>query len=334
MEPFSVEVLIVLEHAMDCMEKLAHHGDDRLEGFLPSLDELLVEGADVGIVVGCNHRRHEEGGSDSAVSGLADPRGLVDGGTGLVLPGIETGVCDPLAGGHVLGKDSEFSKDGDGARLCDALDGDEVVELGEEFRVLPDDQDGFSCESCDTGLEVLDVSPDVVGDRVGEFGGPARSVEAIFLTGCGGCEGRDAPRKCPKIEDFLGRRLPGHEGHTLGELEDGDGIRSVRFGSLESGLREVVDGSWVGNHDLDAWRSVESECGIEAVDARGLEADACGAIALCEEAYELPVSCGVVIEREESRGSLSTLDGYNELFGTDVDAGEVGPPDVGWTPVP
>jgi hypothetical protein len=69
---------------------------------------------------------------------------------------------------------------------------------------------------------------------------------------------------------------------------------------------------------------MESECGIKAVDACGFEADACGAVALREEANELPVSCRVVIEREESWSSLSTLDGDNELSGTDIDTGEVG----------
>ena len=66
-------------------------------------DELLVEGPPVRIVARRDHGEHEEGRPEPAVADFADPRGPVDPGAGLVVPGIKPGVSHPCERGIEAG---------------------------------------------------------------------------------------------------------------------------------------------------------------------------------------------------------------------------------------
>ena len=109
-ELLSLEVSIVMEHSPNRVQQLSHDGDDGLHWLLPGLDQFLVEGLDAGFEADGHQGRHVQGRSKSAVAGAADARVLVNRGAGVEVTGIDAGVSDPLACGHVPGQRSEFTQ--------------------------------------------------------------------------------------------------------------------------------------------------------------------------------------------------------------------------------
>ena len=88
---------------MDGEPELAHDGTERLERFESAdRDEVVVVGADIGVVAGGTESRQVEGDAQVVITGLGQARFLVDTGAGLVLPRIEASHGNPLLGAHVI----------------------------------------------------------------------------------------------------------------------------------------------------------------------------------------------------------------------------------------
>ena len=80
----------------DGVEKFAHDGDDRLLGFLATVEESLVTGFNVFVALDRDQGRHEEGGTQMHVTSLTDAARLMHRGATIKGTWIKTGVGDPL----------------------------------------------------------------------------------------------------------------------------------------------------------------------------------------------------------------------------------------------
>ena len=90
------------------MQELLHHSDHSLDWFLPSSDELFMEGFDVRLEFNRHEGRHEQGSAKMLIAGLADTTRHGDGSPRFVGPGIKTGVGHSLCRFHVRGQDHEL----------------------------------------------------------------------------------------------------------------------------------------------------------------------------------------------------------------------------------
>ena len=98
------------EDAVDGVEQFAGDGDEGLHFGFVAGDQVLIEGFDVGVLLGRDQCGHVEDAAQVSVSGAADAGRLVDGGAGDLVGWIETAVGNPLAGGHLGGEQGEFAK--------------------------------------------------------------------------------------------------------------------------------------------------------------------------------------------------------------------------------
>jgi hypothetical protein len=102
MEELRVEVLLVVEHAPEGVEKAAHQCHDRHILLLPTGQQRFVGGADLRAALDSHQHGHEERMPQVAVAGAADLAWGVAG-SALPRPRVEPGMGDPWLGFQVLG---------------------------------------------------------------------------------------------------------------------------------------------------------------------------------------------------------------------------------------
>ena len=64
-----------MQHAIKGMEEFAHHGDHGLHLGFPPVYQLLIEGPDIGIVLGGNLGWHEQSRSEVTIASATDAYG-------------------------------------------------------------------------------------------------------------------------------------------------------------------------------------------------------------------------------------------------------------------
>ena len=98
----------MVKDAPDGVEEFAHDGDDRLLGFLATLEKSLITRFNVFIALDRNQGGHKEGGAEMDVTSLTDAAGLVHRGAAIEGSGIESGVGHPLGSFESFGQDEQF----------------------------------------------------------------------------------------------------------------------------------------------------------------------------------------------------------------------------------
>ena len=119
-EQGAVVSLVVFPHAEDGVQELAHDGDQGLEFFFAPVEQMVIEGAQMRIVLHGDQGGHIESAAQVAVAGLADARLFVDRAARGVLARIESGGGHPLADIEVGREQGEFGQDGNGTGGADA----------------------------------------------------------------------------------------------------------------------------------------------------------------------------------------------------------------------
>ena len=148
------------------MQQLSHHRDDRLQGFLPSLRELVIEGFDPGLVSDRHQGRHIQGVSEVLIAGFGDASGGV-GGSGLFRFGVQSCVCDPLGRFHIFGQECHLGQDSQGTFLGDAGDGTEALIGTPEGLVLLNQLQGLGFQVLDAAFQVANMHRHIAGDEAG-----------------------------------------------------------------------------------------------------------------------------------------------------------------------
>src|SRR5215471_5636356 len=191
---------------MDRMEQLAHNGHVGLHRLLSAFQKVLVIGTDTRLAARADHRREEESSAEMGVAHPRDTSRLGDGGTGLVLPGIEPCMRHPLAGGHILGKRGEFGEDVQRASLGDASNGEEDLESLGEIGVFPDEGDSELLQVSNTPIEMLEMFQDVLAHEGSDFRTALGHVQAILFSGARSQESLESPRDGADLQDSKGMR--------------------------------------------------------------------------------------------------------------------------------
>ena len=88
--------LVGFEHALESVEELPPDGDQRLPFEFATLEQLLVESAQVGVVLHGDQGGQVEGATQVFIAGLADARFFLHRRSRGVLTRVEPGVSHPL----------------------------------------------------------------------------------------------------------------------------------------------------------------------------------------------------------------------------------------------
>ena len=92
----TIEGLMGFEHGVKGMQEFAHDSDQGLHFMFALGEQVMIEGAQVGLVLDGDQRGHEQGVAQVGIAGLADARPFVHGGSRVVLARIESGISPPL----------------------------------------------------------------------------------------------------------------------------------------------------------------------------------------------------------------------------------------------
>jgi hypothetical protein len=171
-------------------------------------------------------------------------------------------------------------------------------------------------------LELADASPEVCGDEAAAIRGEGNGVQARLLAGEFAPELRHAADGLLEREDGSGGRRPRHELHAHEELQDAERVDTVGLGTGEPGALEVFCGPRVDDHDPDARGAVQRKGEVEAVNARGFQADAGMGAAPGEQADDLAVPGGRVGEGLQGLGLAVAQERKNQFTGADINAGK------------
>jgi len=306
------------------MEQLAHNGHVGLHRLLSAFQKVLVIGTDTRLAARADHRREEESSAEMGVAHPRDTSRLGDGGTGLVLPGIEPCMRHPLAGGHILGKRGEFGEDVQRASLGDASNGEEDLESLGEIGVFPDEGDSELLQVSNTPIEMLEMFQDVLAHEGSDFRTALGHVQAILFSGARSQESLESPRDGADLQDSKRRGSPGFEGHAPSEFQEHLGVDGVRLGALQPGSSEISDGTGIDDLNLDSGTVVERPGELEPIDPRGLHADTCEKLPGGEPADQTTVTPGCVGNLEGLGGSPGVLERNGEGLGSHIDPYENG----------
>jgi hypothetical protein len=320
MEELRVEVLVVMEHAPDGVEEAAHDGDDRDFFLFAAGEEGLVGGLDLRATLDGDQRGHEQRQAQMAVAGAADvARGV--GGAALARARIEPGVGDPLFGFECARQDEQFAEELERADFPDAGHAAEPLDLHGELGVTRGEFGSGLLQSLDALLELTDMGGQIGGDDPVAIRGKGDGMQPGLFPRQFAAELDQAPAELLQSQDSVRGRRPRDEVHALQELEDAERIDAIGLGPGQPGALEVLDGSGIDDHDLDAFRPVQSERQAQAVDARGFQANAGVRAAPGQQLAQLPVTGGGVGEGAGAFGMAITKEGADDLGGADIEAG-------------
>ena len=89
--------LMVFEHGVNGVQEFAHDGDEGLHFEFAFGQQVLIESAQVGVVLDGDESGHKQGVAQVFISGLGDARFFVHRSSRVELAGIESGKGHPLA---------------------------------------------------------------------------------------------------------------------------------------------------------------------------------------------------------------------------------------------
>ena len=135
----AVEGLVASKHVVDGNEQFSHDGDEGLNGFLASGDQMLSEGSEVWLPAASDQGRHVEGRAQVLVTSLADVAGSFHRSARALMAGIQAGMSDPLAGIEISGEHGDLAQDQDGAGGGYTGRGDQEFELPLELLIQAND---------------------------------------------------------------------------------------------------------------------------------------------------------------------------------------------------
>src|SRR5512139_1333609 len=286
----------VVEDAPDRVEELAHHGDLGLTGSLPALEQGVVEGPGAGFALDRDESGQEEGLAEAAVAELADARLEFDGRSGADVPRIQAGVSDELPAVKVVGQSGEFTQQGQRRPRADVADGDQKRGARREGRVGGDEALGFGLEAGNGAALGLDQALEfALADRA-EGGAGGDRVEAVLGRGAVVDQTPDRAHQATQLKRRRGGPEPGAERHPGGVVDQEVEIEVIVLAALHARARKVVDGAWIGDHQLESGSAFESQGQIEPVDTGRLHADPDHGATAPEEGADLPMTGGRVGE--------------------------------------
>src|SRR6476469_7590487 len=242
------------------------------------------------------------------VAGLGEPGLTVDGRSGLVPSGIESGKGDPLGSREVGGERRELGENHDGAERADALDAEQELVAACQNRVLFEQLEGCPQKVLVGLLEelqrALDVEPQGLWGGVGGVGG----VESILLRGALGGDLLKSAAQSAQLQDVRSRSAPGLKGHAARKLFDHGHVEQVGLAALKQGFGEAAHRLGIDDHQSNVGDLVEGEGEVEPIGAGGLHADLDAAWA-AHKADEIAVPGGGIEEtpmRQDLTGAAKT----------------------------
>ena len=126
------------EHGMEGVQEFAHDGDQGLHFEFALGQQMLIEGAQVRVVLDGHQSRHEKGMTQMFIAWFANTRLLMYRGSRGVLARIQSGVGHPLAGIEVGRQYAELPQQLHGAGFADPRDAIEELKALRQLRVLGD----------------------------------------------------------------------------------------------------------------------------------------------------------------------------------------------------
>jgi hypothetical protein len=180
----AVEGLVVLEHAKDGVEELAHGGDQGLHFGFTARQQVLVVGAHMRLMPHGDEGGHVEGLAQVLVAGLGDAGLFMHRSAGRILARIESGVGDSLTHVHARGQQVQLRQGMHDAGGAEAGNREQQRMTASQLRIVQDEDLGGEGEAVDGTLlggdAALDVAPDDGRQRLRERRGVSRFVSAAM----------------------------------------------------------------------------------------------------------------------------------------------------------
>src|SRR5271157_1501629 len=270
----AVVELMGFEHGVESMQEFAHDGDQGLHFEFALGEQMLVEGAQVRVVLDGDQGGHEESMTQVLITCLANTRLLMHGGPRGVLARVESGVGYPLASLQIGCQHAQLPQELHGAGFTDPRHAVEQFKALRQLGILRDQLARLAGQPLDGPFlgpqAARQITPHHRRNRLRQ---PGRML-TILLRRLHLHQLPQAPRQ--RVQGQHGHRgpLPGFKGHMQGKLFQYPRVDLIVLAALHHSLSEMTDGAGIGYHHLDALLPAQRQRQVQTVETCRLHANA------------------------------------------------------------